>query len=295
MNKIILIFLFFLVPVSVCAKLKVVASYQYIASLTREIGGDLVDVVALSQGNMDPHTVMPRPSFIAKAARADLLIVNGASLDEAWISPIITQAGNPAIRKGGTGYLDLSLCVRLFEVPASLSRAYGDVHPEGNPHFHLDPDNVPAIARAIRERLSKLDPPHSGIYTDHESGFKARWMKKSSEWSAAMKIIAGRKIIQYHSLYYYFFRRYGIETAGFIEPLPGIPPSSKHLSLLVGTIRSEKVDLIVQDVYHPDDAARYLSRETGARIVKIPHDVGAVENAKDIYLLFDEIILRLTK
>jgi len=296
MKKIIILsFLVLLFPVSLCAKLRVVATYQYIASLVREIGGDLVDVNSLSNGNIDPHTVVPRPSFIAKASRADLLIINGASLDEAWMAPIISQSGNPAIRKGAAGFLDLSSFVRLRETPVAISREYGDVHPDGNPHFHLDPFNIPVLARAIREKLAKLDPKNALLYSEREKTFIGRWKKKNDEWSAVIKSGTIGKIIQYHNLFNYFFRRYSVENAGFIEPLPGIPPSSKYIAALVKTARAERVALIIQDVYHSDEAARYIARETGARVVVLPHDVGSVKGSEDIFSLFDEIVRRLTK
>lgn len=278
------------------AALNVVVSYPYIKDITEKIGGNRVSVTAFGRGDIDPHYIVPRPSFISKARNADLLIINGAQLEIGWMPPVINQANNTKIVPGEKGFLDLSSRVRLMEIPASVSRSMGDVHPQGNPHFILDPENVPLVAFAITESLATLDPSGSDYYRKNSEIFIARWKNSTRIWSEKMKPLKGSRVIQYHKLYDYFLYRYGFESAGTLELLPGIPPSSRHIEETIGVIkRDSRIKFIMQDVYHPKDTARYVSGKTGVKAVVIPNDVGSVYEAKDIFSLFDEIVRRMTE
>lgn len=275
-------------------KLHVATTYPYIASIVQQIGAEKVNVHALADGDWDPHVVVPKPSYIARLRAADLLIMSGAQLEIGWLPPLMNQANNPKVNVGSKGLLDLSRFVQLIEVPVGVSRAQGDIHPEGNPHFYLDPYNIPVLSKAIAERLAELDPAGASDYQNNNKAFTEKWNSKLAEWSGKLEKVKGITIIEYHKLYDYFLRRYNLNLLGTVETLPGIPPTSKHIESLEKMITSESVRFILQDVYHPDDAAKLLSKKYGISLIKIPHDVEAVAEAKDIFALFDEITQRLT-
>ena len=276
------------------AKLQVATTYPYIASIVQQVGGDRVNVRALASGDWDPHVIVPRPSYIAKLRAADLLIMNGAQLEIGWLPPLMNQANNPKINVGSRGLLDLSRFVQLIDVPVGISRAQGDIHPEGNPHFYLDPYNIPVLSKAIANRLAELDPAGESEYQHNNKAFTEKWNGKLAEWDEKLEKVKGITVIEYHKLYDYFLHRYNIKLLGTVETLPGIPPTSKHIESLERTITSSSVRLILQDVYHSDDASKLLAKKYAISIVEIPHDVGAVAEAKDIFTLFDEITRRLT-
>jgi zinc/manganese transport system substrate-binding protein len=283
------------VPAAAQARLKVVCTYPYIGDLARTIGGERVDVTVLAKGTDDPHFVVPKPSFLSKLRAADLLIVNGADLEVGFVPVLIRQSNNPKIQSPETGLLDLSRFVTLREVPAVLSRAEGDVHPQGNPHFHLDPHYVPLLARAVAERLSALDPSGGAIYQRLLAGFLNRWSEKQEEWDRRLAPLKGKRVIEYHKLFYYFFSRYGYNLVGSIEPKPGIPPSARHLEGLAETARLQGLDFLIQDLYHEAKSARYLSEKTRVPVTTLPHDGGAVTEATDLVALFETIVKRLGK
>ncbi len=273
-------------------QLHIVTTYNYIASITQQITGKNATVTSLASPQFDPHYIVPKPSYIAKLRDADLLIINGAQLEIGWLPPLERQANNPLIQTGKIGFLDLSQFVKKIEVPAAVSRAQGDIHPEGNPHFYLDPYNILLLAQAIYERLCAIAPENKVLYTENFTAFTNRWKQKVAEWDASMKKMHGTKVIEYHKLYDYFLVRYGITLAATIEPLPGIPPTSKHIATLEEIMPD--VSLILQDVYHPDDAAGYLSKKYAKPVIVLPHDVGATKDVTDIFTLFDSIVRRIT-
>jgi zinc/manganese transport system substrate-binding protein len=271
----------------------IVTTYQYIASIAQQITGNAAKVTYLAPSQFDPHFIVPKPSYIAKLRDADLLIINGAQLEIGWLPPLLRQANNPKINTGKLGFLDLSQFVTKIEVPAAVSRAQGDIHPEGNPHFSLDPYNIPLLAKAIYDRLCAIAPENKSIYTENFNTFTTKWKNKLSEWDKTMQKMAGKDVIEYHKLYDYFFMRFKINIAGTIEPIPGIPPTSKHIASLEKYI--DTIDIIVQDVYHPDDASQYLAKKFSKPLVVLPHDVGATKDATDIFALFDSIVRRITQ
>jgi len=274
-------------------KLKVVTTYPYIAGIAGQIGGDRIKVDFLARGDYDPHTIVPKPSFIARLRKADLLIINGAQMEIGWLPPLLRQAGNPAVNPGNPGFLDLSRSVKLIDIPASVSRDQGDIHPDGNPHYYLDPHNIPAIARSILTKLSELDSRNALYYRGRHEDFARAWSAKSAEWDRKFATLRGKRVIEYHKNFDYILRRHGIILAGTIEPLPGIPPTSRHIEELEKVISRGGISFILQDVYNSDDAARHLSKKFNIPMVKLPHDAGAVPAAEGIISLFDEIVRRL--
>jgi zinc/manganese transport system substrate-binding protein len=275
--------------------LRVVAAYPYIGDLVERIGGNNVRVFTRARGDYNPHVIIPRPSFIAQIRRADLLIINGAELEIGWMPPLLRQGNNPNVQVGEPGFMDLSHFVTLIDIPTSVSRELGDVHPEGNPHFSLDPENIPLLARAIKEKLMQLDPGNGPDYETRYREFTDLWAKKLAEWSEKMKALANARVVEYHKIYDYFLRRYKLTIAGTVEPLPGIPPTSRHIEHLESLLAAAPARLILQDVYNPDDASRHLAEKLKIRVVVLPHDVGSVAEADNIVSLFDEIVRRITE
>ncbi|MBI5584213.1 MAG: zinc ABC transporter substrate-binding protein, partial [Deltaproteobacteria bacterium] len=169
----------------------------------------------------------------------------------------------------------------------------GDVHPQGNPHFHLDPHHIPILARAVAGRLSALDPSGVASYQHLLAGFLSRWSEKQTEWDRRLAPLKGKRVIEYHKLFHYFLSRYGLDQIGSIEPKPGIPPTARHLEGLAETGRLQGLDFLIQDLYHEAKSARYLSEKTGVPVTTLPHDVGAVPDATDLVMLFETIVKRL--
>jgi zinc/manganese transport system substrate-binding protein len=289
-----LFFLLFFGHLGFSGQLQVVATYGYIGDIAQRIGKDKVEVVSLARGDYNPHIIIPKPSYIAKMRKADLLIINGGQLEIGWLPQIIKQANNGAVQPGERGFLDLSMHVHLIDVPTSVSRELGDVHPEGNPHFFMDPDNIPIVAKAITERLSELDPDNQAFYEENNKEFYALWQQKMKTWEEKLKPFKGVKVVEYHKIFDYFLDRFGFVIAGTIEPLPGIPPTTKHIADVEKLIDREKVQFILQDVYNPQDAALYLSKKLNIKLLILPHDVGAVKEADNVFSVFDEIVRRLT-
>lgn len=276
------------------AQLKVVATYPWMGELVKEVGKDKVSVYVIAKGSEDPHFVVPKPSHIAKLRDADLLIMQGASLEVGFLPPLLQQSNNPKIQPGREGFLDLSQFVQIIEKPVSVSRAMGDVHPEGNPHYQLDPHNIPILAKAIKGKLCKLDGKNCAYYEKNLKDFLARWEESLRRWDSQLASLKGIKVVQYHKLYDYLLRRYGMEPLATLEPLPGIPPTAKHTEEVIKAIQGASAKVcILQDVYHERRTAQYVSSKTGAKVVVLPHDVGAVKEAKDLYSLFDQIVWRL--
>jgi zinc/manganese transport system substrate-binding protein len=275
-------------------QLHVVATYAYIGDIVQRIGKDRVDVITLARGDYNPHVIIPKPSYIAKLRMADLLVINGGQLEIGWLPQIIRQANNGAVQPGERGFLDLSMHVHLIDVPTSVSRELGDVHPDGNPHFFLDPDNIPIIAKTITERLSELDPDNQNFYEANDKELNTLWAQKMKEWEEKLKPLKGEKVVEYHKIFDYFLNRFGFNLVGTIEPLPGIPPTTKHIAEVEELIKREGIKYILQDVYNPQDASTYLSKKLGVKLIIMPHDVGSVKEGDNVVSVFDEIVRRLT-
>lgn len=278
------------------AKLDIAVTYSYIGDITKKIGGELVNINTLSKPKEDPHFVIARPSLIAKIRSVDLLIINGGQIEIGWLPPLIKRANNPKVFDGAEGFLDLSQYIDMIDEHHDISRADGDVHPDGNPHFILDPYNVPIIAKAISNKLSELDPKHSSFYKKNLDKFVTEWNKKLAIWDEKMKPLKGRKVIQYHKSFDYFLKRYNMESLDTIEPIPGISPTSKHIMKLIKEIKGEKSPiLIMHDVYHNRKAAKLISEKTNLKILAVPHDVNALKDANNIENFYNTIIDGLLK
>jgi len=287
--------LFLLFPFALFAQLNVAVAYPYIGAVTEKIGKEHINVNILAPGSWDPHFVVPRPSLIAKMRSADALIINGGQLEIGWLPALIQRSNNPNVQPGSNGFLDLSMHVKLLHEHEEVSRAGGDVHPEGNPHFHLAPANILLIAAAVAEHLGTLDPKNTAAYQSNLKTFEQEWQQHMQRWGKALEKAKDIKVIQYHNLFAYFLETYGIESIGAIEPLPGIPPSSKHTMELIELIEREKPYCILHDVYHATKTAEFISRKTGIEVATIPHDIGSLDSVETLTDLFDFLVETLTK
>jgi len=279
----------------VFAKLQVAVAYPYIEQLTKEIAKGRVDITLLSRGAWDPHFVVPKPSLIAGLRNADLLIVNGASLEIGWMPPLVNNANNAKIQKNAKGYLDLSQYLKLQDIPKSVNRSMGHVHAEGNPHFSLDPHNITQLAVVIMLKLSLLDEANKDFYQKNFEVFEAHWQKKLKLYEKKMQKCKGMKVVQYHELFNYFLRRYDIISIDNLEPLPGISPSTKHTLELIKMIKKNKVKYILQDVYHEHKTSVFIAKKSGAKVIEVPHDVGALPSVKTLDNFYDTLVEKLCK
>src|SRR5499433_4442042 len=231
-------------PSAEAKKLKVITTLTDLASLTQEVGGDKIDVEALAKGYQDPHFVEAKPSFLLKLRNADLLISVGLDLEIGWLPPLITQSGNGKIQVGGQGYLDASQFAEILEIPqGKVTRAEGDVHPLGNPHYWLDPDNGRRIAKGIAAKLAELDPEDAAYFQQREKDFEKRLAEAELKWAAQMAPYRGRKIVTYHRSWPNFAKHFGLDVVGYIEPRPGIPPTPSHTVELVNMMKRENIKI----------------------------------------------------
>lgn len=285
-----------LLPVVFAEPLKVVTTTSDLASIAKEIAGDYATVEAICSGNQDPHHLQARPKFIMMARNADLWIRIGMDLEVGWEMPVIDGSRNRKIRPGQPGHLDASEHVHKLEVPdaSMLSRAMGDVHAQGNPHYLVDPENAKHVASDIAERLAQLDSANAETYRKNAALFHQKIDERMAEWTRKMEPLKGKAMITYHKSWVYFADRFGLNIVGELEPKPGVPPSPSHLVALDGMARESKVELILQEPWYSTKAAKRLAASSGVRIVVAPIFVGGDPEAKDYFSLMDLIVTRLT-
>lgn len=278
------------------AKLNVVATTQDLAALAREVGGDRVSVVGLANGSADPHQVDPKPSFILEMNRADLLIVVGRDLEIAWLPPLITSARNARVQPGARGYLDASSNVKILDIPTGqITRAMGDVHPQGNPHYWLDPNNGRLIARAIRDKLSELAPGDRAYFEQRYGDFDQRLAAAEKRWDAALAPFRGAKLVTYHRSWSNFMERWGLNVIGYVEPKPGIPAPPRHIIDLTETMKRDGVKLIVVEPYWSLKTPQSIASRAGGQVVVLTPSVGGAKQATDYISLFDHNVSLLTE
>ncbi|MGH9148610.1 MAG: metal ABC transporter substrate-binding protein [Vicinamibacterales bacterium] len=275
-------------PVGAQSKLNVVASTEDLASITREIGGDRVTIDFIARGYQDPHFVEAKPSFILKLQKADLLIIVGRELEIGWLPPLIQQSRNAKVQVGANGYLDASLHARILDIPqGTITRAMGDVHPQGNPHYWLDPDNGKTVATDIAAKLSQLRPSDKPYFDQRLVDFIRRLDEARTRWLAAMAPYKGMKVATYHRSYTNFADRFGLDVMGYVEPKPGIPPTPQHTLDLVNEMKRQDVRLVLVEPYFDSRTPNAIGRQTGAQVLVVPPSVGGVKEITDYFKLFD--------
>jgi zinc/manganese transport system substrate-binding protein len=287
---------FFLPGVAEAKKLNVVTATTDMAALAQEVGGDKIQVESIAKGYQDPHFVEAKPSFLLKLRNADLLIVVGLQLEIGWLPPLINQSGNPRIQVGASGYLDASQFAEILDIPTgTVTRAMGDVHPLGNPHYWLDPDNGRRIARGLAGKLGDLDAANSAYYQQRFQDFDKRLSAAEQKWDAGMKPFRGRKVVTYHNSFPNFAKHYGLNVIGYVEPRPGIPPTPSHTIELIGLMRREPCKVILVEPYFDLKTPDSIARETGSKVVQYLPSVGGEKQVTDYFQLFDYDIDLLTR
>jgi len=270
------------------AAVSVVATTEDLASLAREVGGDRITVVALAKGYQDPHFVDPKPSFILAVSRADLLIVVGRELELGWLPPLVTSGRNAKIQPGANGYLDASANVRILEIPtAQITRAMGDVHSQGNPHYWLDPGNGRRIAQTIKDKLIQLSPADRAYFDQRYADFDKRLAAAESRWDSTMAPYKGTKIVTYHRSWPNFMERFGLNVIGYVEPKPGIPPTTSHTVDLIDEMKRQGVKLIIVEPYFDLKTPQAIAKQVGGEVLVLAPSVGGTKEATDYIRLFD--------
>jgi zinc/manganese transport system substrate-binding protein len=268
--------------------LNVVTTTEDLAAIAREVGGDKIKAESLARGYQDPHFVEAKPSFVLKLNKADLLIAVGRELEIGWLPPLITQSRNSRIQPGGDRYLDASLTARILEIPTGqITRAMGDVHPSGNPHYWLDPENGKRIAKEIEGKLAAITPGDGAYFAQHEEDFEKRVSDGEKRWLAMMAPYKGTKVVTYHRSWPNFAERFGLEVIGYVEPKPGIPPSPSHTLEVIQEMKRQNAKIILVEPYFDVKTPNSIARETGAKVLVMPPSVGGEKEITDYTKLFD--------
>ncbi len=270
------------------SKLNVVATTEDLAAIAREVGGDHITVDSIAKGYQDPHFVEAKPSFILKLQKADILILVGRDLEIGWLPPLIQQSRNSKVQVGADGYLDASLQARILELPqGQVTRAEGDVHPLGNPHFWLDPENGKIVAREIADRLTKFRPNDRAYFEQRLNDFTNRLNDADKKWVAMMAPYKGVKVVTYHRSFPNFADRFGLDIVGYVEPKPGIPPTPQHTLDLINEMKRMNVKIVLVEPYFDLKTPNAIGRDTGAEVLVMPPSVGGVKEITDYFKLFD--------
>lgn len=276
------------------AGLKVFACEPEWGSLLKELAGDKITVDVATSALQDVHQIEAKPSLIAKVRRADLVVCTGAELEAGWLPQLLRQAANPKVLSGAGNFMAAS-AITTLEKPTQLDRAAGDVHPQGNPHFQMDPYRILAIAKALDARLVQLDAANAPVYQQRLADFSARWTAAIKRWETKAAPLKGRKMIVQHASWIYLERWLGLERIGALEPKPGVPPTSAHLASLIGIAKGNETLAIVRAAYQDPKSSQWLSERTGVPAVELPLTVGGDGQSKDLFGLFDSTIDKLLR
>ncbi len=277
------------------AALNVFASVPEWAALAEELGGDQVKVYAATNALQDPHHVEAKPSLIARARNADLVIATGAELEVGWLPLVLRQAGNPRVQPGQPGYLEATAFVSMLEKPLRLDRADGDVHPAGNPHIQLDPRNIARVAAPLAARLADLDPANAAYYQARHKAFSERWSKAVAQWEKQAASLRATAIVVHHNAFAYLNAWLGLQQVAALEPKPGIDPTTQHLSAVLALLQRQPARMVIRAAYQSDRASQWIAERAKIHPVVLPFTVGGDDSAKDLFGLFDDTIQRLQK
>ncbi len=296
-GMILFLFIFLMKDLAWGGPIKVLTTTEDLASIAREVGGNLVRVESLTHGAQDPHFLEARPSHILKASKADLFIQVGLDLEVGWVPPLLVGARNPKIQPGTPGYLDTSNYITPLEIMSvPVDRSKGDVHPLGNPHYWLDPENGKVISKTIlQQRMSQMNPQQAITFQNNQKNFEAQLDKAITKWKDQLKPYQGTKIVTFHNSWSYFVKHFGLDVVGYVEPKPGIPPSPAHINSLIPLMKTEKVKLIIIEPYFSKSIPKLLAKETGATVLVLPPSVGGEKEIKTYIDLFDYLVEKITR
>lgn len=275
------------------AALKVLATTPDWASLTTELGGDKVNVYTATSPFQDVHRVDAKPSLVARARSADLVVATGADLEIGWLPVLLQDSGNPKIQAGAQGYFEAAPLVPLLEVPSAVDRAMGDIHPLGNPHVTLDPHNIAIIAKALSARLVLVDSANAAYYAARGADFQKHWQDATTKWEAKAAPLRGTSVVVIHRDQAYLCHWLGLRELASIEPKPGVPPSAGYLAELVSKLTASPPKMILRNAYNDPKASEWLAQRIHVPVVLLPYTVGGTPEAKDLFGLFDDTLNRL--
>jgi len=282
-------------PVSAFAKTNIFACAPEWGALAEEIGGDKVDVYTASNANQDIHYMRAKPSLLAAMRKADLVICSGASLEVGWLPILLNKAGSNQVQEGSVGSIMAADYVPLLDVMQTADRSMGHVHPEGNPHVHLDPNNILIVSKVIADRLSEIDASNSSYYKSQYDAFNAKWTQAITQWNSQARSLKDQKIVVYHKSWTYLLNWLGIETVASLEPKPGIPPNAAHLEKVLQDIQGQNIIGILVAPFESEKGAKWLSEKAGIPIIRLPFTVGGNNQSKDLQSMFDNTLQLLKK
>jgi len=277
----------------VLAALNIFACTPEWGALAQELGGDKASVYIASTALQDPHRIEARPSLIARARRADLVVCTGAELEVGWLPLVLAQSGNPKIQAGQPGYFEAASAAVLIDRPARVDRSMGDVHAAGNPHLHLDPRNIARVATALATQMGALDAQNASYYIGRELAFRARWRESTARWEREAAPLKDLPLVVQHKDLSYLLSWLGMREIGTLEPKPGLPPSTAHLAGLLAALQRTPAKAVVRSAYQDPRAADWLAQQARLPSVMLPYTVGGSARATDLFSLYDDTIARL--
>lgn len=295
MRRTIAFFLLCLAAGHLAAAVNVFATLPEWGALAAEIGGERVKVYTATHALQDPHRIEARPSLLAQARRAQLLVATGAELEIGWLPLVVRDSGNGAIQPGQPGYFEAAQFVQRLDIPAVVDRAQGDVHPGGNPHIQLDPGNILKVGEALAARLGEIDPANAGAYAAGYRDFAGRWRAAMARWEKQAAPLRGVPVIVHHKSFSYLLAWLGMRETAALEPKPGVEPSSGFLAGLLLRQKAQPARMILRAAYQDEGPGTWMSREAGIPVVVLPFTVGGSPAAKDLFGLFDDTLARLLK
>jgi len=282
-----------LVALPVNAAIKVLATTSDWGALATELGGDKVNVYTATSPLQDVHRVDAKPSLVARARSADLIVATGAELEIGWLPVLLRESGNAKIQPGAPGYFEVTSALRLLDIPTAVDRSMGDVHPLGNPHVQLDPRNIAAAAKALSARLAQVDAPNAAYYQQRGADFQSRWQQAMTRWAAQAATLKDVPVVVIHKDQAYLVHWLGMKELAAIEPKPGVPPSAGYLAGLVSKLGATPPQMILRNAYNDPKASDWLAQRVQAPVVLLPFSVGGTPEAKDLFGLFDDTLRRL--
>lgn len=275
------------------AALKVFACEAEWGALATELGGADVEVYTATTALQDVHKIQARPSLIAQYRKADLLVCTGAELEIGWLPALAQKGNNPRLNPGAPGYFEASSHVEMRDVPATLDRAQGDVHPAGNPHIQTDPRNIAKVARPLAGKLAELDPQHAAVYTQRYQDFEQRWSAAVARWTAAAAPLQGVPVISAHKAWTYLYAWLGMREVATLEPKPGIPPSGAHLQELLDLVKQQPVKMVIYAAYQDPKPVEWMNEHSGLPAAQLPFSPGGMKGTDDLFGTFDVTVQQL--
>jgi len=275
------------------ATLRIFACEPEWGALAQELGGSLVDVSVATNARQDPHQIQAKPSLIARARNADLVVCTGAELEIGWLPVLLQQSGNAKVQPGQPGNFAAADYVRKLEIPTQLDRSQGDVHAAGNPHIQTDPRNIAQVAVALATRLQQVDAANAGQYAKAQADFSQRWQQAMARWSTRAAPLRGVPVVSQHKAFVYLYDWLGLKEVAVLEPKPGVEPTASHLQEVLTTLKATPARMVLYSAYQDPRPSEWLNKNAGIPVVKIPFTVGGTDGAKDLFGLFDDTVTRL--